>query len=67
MTYHELTEMLATRFGVARDRMRPEATFTDVGLESLAVAELSVIVSEHTEGDTELLPSMSLASAAAAC
>ncbi|MEV6952637.1 acyl carrier protein [Streptomyces sp. NPDC051183] len=67
MTYYELTDMLATKFGVARDRMCPEATFTDLGLESLAVAELSVIVSEHTERDTELLPGMSLASAAAAC
>lgn len=64
MTYDELTELLATRFGVARDKMRPEATFTGVGLESLAVAELSVIVSEHAQRDIELLPSMSLTSAA---
>ncbi|MGK5729470.1 acyl carrier protein [Streptomyces sp. URMC 124] len=67
MTYDELIELLATRFGVARDKMRPEATLTDLGLESLAVAELSVIISEHTDRDTELRPGMPLASAAAGC
>lgn len=63
MTYDELTEVLETKFRVKPELMSPGTTFADVGLESLALAELSAIISLRTAQDTELRPTMPLLSA----
>ncbi|MEV6952635.1 acyl carrier protein [Streptomyces sp. NPDC051183] len=63
MTYDELTEVLATTFRVKRERMNPAATFADLGLESLALAELSAIIGARAARDIELHPTMPLLSA----
>ncbi|QLE74593.1 acyl carrier protein [Streptomyces rectiverticillatus] len=63
MTYDELAEVLATTFRVDREQMSPAATFAEVGLESLALAELSAIIGVRTARDIELHPAMPLLSA----
>jgi acyl carrier protein len=44
--YDVLVDRLIEHLGVNPDRIRPEATFNDLGLDSLAMVELAVVVRE---------------------
>ncbi|MGK5729472.1 acyl carrier protein [Streptomyces sp. URMC 124] len=65
MTYDDLTEVLATTFRVKRELMSPGTTFADIGLESLALAELSAIIGVRTARDVKLHPTMAISTATA--
>jgi acyl carrier protein len=42
-----LTAVLTRKFDIDPDAVRPEATVTDLGLDSLAAVELAVTLQEH--------------------
>ncbi|MFM9611489.1 beta-ketoacyl-ACP synthase 3 [Streptomyces niveiscabiei] len=64
--YDHLVHLLATKFEA--DSPAPDATFTDLGLDSLAVVELFVTLSDHWSialPDTEADPGLTVAATAA--
>ncbi|WP_416970206.1 beta-ketoacyl-ACP synthase 3 [Streptomyces sp. 4F14] len=64
--YDHLVDLLATKFDVSAPT--PDATFTDLDLDSLAVVELFVSLSDHwriTLPDTEADPGLTVAATAA--
>ncbi|MDF2265146.1 phosphopantetheine-binding protein [Streptomyces coacervatus] len=46
-TYQHLAALLTQKFDVPPDELRPEATYDELGLDSLAVVELFVTLQEH--------------------
>lgn len=46
--YRLLTETLCDTFDLPTSELRPEATFHELGLDSLCLAELAVTVEERT-------------------
>lgn len=46
--YQLITATLSSTFDLPEDELRPEATFYELGLDSLALAELAVTVAEET-------------------
>jgi acyl carrier protein len=44
--YEVLVDRLCKHLGVSPDQIRPEATFNDLGLDSLAMVELAVVIRE---------------------
>ncbi|MGW1837790.1 acyl carrier protein [Streptomyces sp. NPDC002067] len=47
-TYEKLADMLVEELGQDRDELSPTVTFSEIGLDSLTLAELQVIVLEQT-------------------
>ncbi|WPO74782.1 MULTISPECIES: phosphopantetheine-binding protein [unclassified Streptomyces] len=65
-SYPAITKVLTGTFGVDPDEVHPEATFDSLGLDSLSLAELSLLVEERTGQRLEdLPPTATLADAAA--
>lgn len=65
-TYDKLADMLVEELGQDRDELSPTATFSELGLDSLTLAELQVIVLEQTGIELEgLTADATLAQAAA--
>ncbi|NGO48587.1 acyl carrier protein [Streptomyces ureilyticus] len=66
-TYDDIVGILVEELGQSREELSPETTFRELGIDSLALLELSVIVEERTgillEGVTH---GSSIAEAAAA-
>ena len=50
-TYEKLVDLLVTHFAVEREKIRPDATFEELDLDSLFLVELLVL---QTELDMEL-------------
>jgi acyl carrier protein len=46
-TYQRLVELLVGKFEVRAEQVAPQATLTDLDLDSLAVVELFVVVQER--------------------
>ena len=46
--YEALAQLLVDDFGIDAERVRPDATLRDLDLDSLALAELAVDVTEKT-------------------
>ncbi|GAA2656380.1 acyl carrier protein [Streptomyces lunalinharesii] len=65
--YKHLTTLLTEKFKVPAQQIRPDATFADLGVDSLAIAELSLLLSERNGveiSDEDLKGSTTLAEAA---
>jgi acyl carrier protein len=66
-SYDRIAGILADKLGQPPEELRPETTFSDLGLDSLALLELGVIVQELTGAQMDgLRPLSTLAEAAAA-
>ncbi|MEU6485879.1 phosphopantetheine-binding protein [Streptomyces sp. NPDC046887] len=66
-SYPAITRILTESFGVEADALRPDATFDQLELDSLALVELSLLLEERTGHRLEELPATAtLAEAAAA-
>ncbi|TSB25612.1 phosphopantetheine-binding protein [Streptomyces sp. NBC_01525] len=64
--YEKLADILVEELGQDRDDLSPSATFSEIGLDSLSLAELSVIAMDKTGVEIEdLTPESTLAEAAA--
>lgn len=64
-----ITEILIAKYDVEPDRIAPDARFTDLELDSLVLAEMSVILSARLGievGDEELAEAGSVGAAAEA-
>ncbi len=46
--YSVITTTLVDTLGIPTDLVHPDATFTDLGLDSLALVELALLVEEQT-------------------
>ena len=46
-SFAHIQETLVSKYGVAPEVIKPEATLTELGLDSLSVAELMFDVSDH--------------------
>ncbi|UQA97181.1 acyl carrier protein [Streptomyces halobius] len=46
-TYEWIAGLLTEHLGVPEDIIQPDATFTDLDLDSLSIAELSVIIEDR--------------------
>ncbi|AZM60899.1 MULTISPECIES: acyl carrier protein [unclassified Streptomyces] len=51
-TYEKLVDLLVTHFAVEREKIRPDATFEELDLDSLFLVELLLVL--QTELDMEL-------------
>lgn len=65
-SYDVLSDLLVDEFDVDRDAVSPKATFEDLGMNSLALAELLVIAERElhldmSDLDVDLDPALSLA------
>ncbi|MEU4797572.1 acyl carrier protein [Streptomyces sp. NPDC023327] len=61
-----LVQCLVQGLGVPADTLSPDATFEDLGLDSLALLELTVIYEERTGREpTDITPQSTLAEASA--
>lgn len=65
-SYDVLADLLVDEFDVERDAVSPEATFTDLGMNSLALAELLVVAERElhldmSDLDVDLDPALTLA------
>ncbi|MCK8676090.1 phosphopantetheine-binding protein [Streptomyces lichenis] len=66
-SYPAITRILTESFGVEADALRPDATFDELELDSLALVELSLLLEERTGHRLEELPATAtLAEATAA-
>lgn len=45
--YESVAEVFSARFRIGRDRVRPEATFDDLGLDSLSQIELATALQKR--------------------
>jgi acyl carrier protein len=64
--YERLSELLTTKFGVGKDEVRPDVSFVDLDLDSLALVELAMVVEGIfgvNMGDSELDPENTVADA----
>lgn len=62
-TYEQLVGILARLHDAPADRLSPEATFAELGVDSLTMVEVSIRVERElgvVVGDDELLPDLSL-------
>ncbi|WP_405639140.1 acyl carrier protein [Streptomyces uncialis] len=51
--YEHLTRLLTERLNVAPDTVHPDATLADLGLDSLAIAELTMSLQDDWHVDLE--------------
>lgn len=67
-SYLAICSALSETFGVEPAELRPEATFEELEVDSLALLEFAIVMSERlgvSGGDADLRPSMTLGEAAA--
>jgi acyl carrier protein len=65
--FERLTALLNSRFGVPSDELRPDATFDELDLDSLALVELVMVVQKEFGvpfGEDEISPQATVADAA---
>lgn len=48
ISYRFLSELVAYHFDIDADRLRPETTFDELGMDSLALMELVVVLENET-------------------
>lgn len=61
-----LADVLVTYFGVEADEVRPEATFTELDLDSLAIVEFALVAEKEfgvAIGEDEVSPHATVAEA----
>lgn len=66
-SYLAICAALSETFGVEPAELRPEATFEELEVDSLALLEFAIVMSERlgvSGGDADLRPSMTLGEAA---
>ncbi|MFD8542281.1 acyl carrier protein [Streptomyces sp. NPDC059649] len=66
-TYAVICTALHETFGIDTDELRPDATFEELDVDSLALLEFALVMGERlgVTRETELRPGMTLAEAAA--
>ena len=63
-----LAALLITRFGVTRDEVRPDVTFAELDLDSLALVEFAMVAEKEFGvpiGEDELAPQATVTDAVA--
>ncbi|WP_310722881.1 acyl carrier protein [Streptomyces sp. N2A] len=66
-SYTVICAALSETFGIDTAELRPDATFEELDVDSLALLEFALVMGERlgVTGETELRPGMTLAEAAA--
>lgn len=66
-TYAVICAALSETFGIDTAELRPDATFEELDVDSLALLEFALVMGERlgVTGETELRPGMTLAEATA--
>ena len=57
-TYHQLRRLMIEQFDVPGENLRPETTFTDLGIDSISLLEMAVILEDEFEVRLEADPSL---------
>lgn len=62
--FQEIINQMSEHFGIPREKINLESTFVELGLDSLALVEFSVVISENYGVELEdLVPDSTLAEA----